>query len=81
MKKVLVTGGAGYIGSILVRLLLKQNYRVRVMDNLKFGGNCVAYLLSYDNFEFQKGDVRNKKDREKALDGMDAVVNLAAIVG
>ncbi|MDZ7721957.1 MAG: SDR family NAD(P)-dependent oxidoreductase [candidate division KSB1 bacterium] len=81
MKKVLITGGAGYIGSILARLLLKEGFKVRVMDILMFGGESIVELLNDPNFEFIKGDVREKKDREKALQGMDMVVNLAAIVG
>lgn len=81
MKKILVTGGAGYIGSVLVRQLLRLDYQVRVIDMLKFGGESIVELLNDPNFEFIKGDVRNKKDMEKALLGMDAIVNLAAIVG
>jgi len=81
MKKVLVTGGAGYIGSVLVRQLLEKNYKVRVLDILKFGGDSLVELFNNPNFEFQKGDVRIKSDIEKAIEGVNAVVNLAAIVG
>jgi len=81
MKKILVTGGAGYIGSVLVRQLLYKGYKVRVLDILKFGGDSLVELFNNTNFEFQKGDVRNLEDIEKALIGVDAVVNLAAIVG
>ena len=42
MKKVLVTGGAGYIGSVLVRLLIQNGYKVRVLDNLRFGGEQIV---------------------------------------
>ena len=80
-QKVLVTGGAGYIGSILVRLLLKEGHFVRVLDNFRFGGEAIIELLNDSNFEFIKGDVRNKEDRQKALEGMNIAVNLAAIVG
>jgi nucleoside-diphosphate-sugar epimerase len=80
-KKVLVTGGAGYIGSVLVRILLKKGYSVRVLDNLMFGGESLVELFNYPEFTFQKGDVRNKEDVRLALEGIDAVVNLAAIVG
>jgi len=81
MKKILVAGGAGYIGSVLVRLLLQKNYRVRVLDRLLFGGESIVELLNYPNFEFFKGDVRDEQTLRTMLKGMDAVVNLAAIVG
>ena len=79
--KVLVTGGAGYIGSVLVRLLLNKGYKVRVMDNLKFGGEPIIDLFNNPDFEFCKGDIREEKDVKKALEGIDAVAHLAAIVG
>ncbi|NTU90468.1 MAG: NAD-dependent epimerase/dehydratase family protein [Chlorobiaceae bacterium] len=80
-EHVLVSGGAGYIGSVLVRLMLENGYRVRVMDNLSFGGVPIIDLLNNDDFEFVKGDVRNEEDIRRALQGMDHVVHLAAIVG
>lgn len=81
MKRVLVTGGAGYIGSVLVRLLLDKGYTVRVFDNLMFGGEPIIDLFNHPNFEFQKGDVRNEGDAEKALQEVNYVAHLAAIVG
>ncbi len=79
--KVLITGGAGYIGSVLVRQLLKKNYTVRVLDSLKFGGDALYDVMLHPNFEFIKGDVRNEKDIDRALEGIDAIAHLAAIVG
>jgi nucleoside-diphosphate-sugar epimerase len=79
--KVLVTGGAGYIGSVLTRQLLSKGYRVRVLDILNFGGESLLGILNDPNFEFQKGDVRIRKDIDKAIKDVDAVVHLAAIVG
>jgi nucleoside-diphosphate-sugar epimerase len=79
--KVLVTGGAGYIGSVLVRQLLEQNFQVRVIDSLLHGGESLADLLNDQNFEFIKGDVRNRNDVKKALERVNAVAHLAAIVG
>jgi len=79
--KVLVTGGAGYIGSVLVRLLLKKGYHVRVIDSLKFGGDALYDVIQNPNFEFQKGDIRNTDDVQKAIQGIDAIAHLAAIVG
>ncbi len=79
--RILVTGGAGYVGSTLVPMLLEQGHRVRVLDSLKFGGSGLLASCSNRNFELQKGDVCDEKAVAKALDGCDAIVHLAAIVG
>ena len=79
--KVLVTGGAGYIGSVLVRQLLDKGYAVRALDNLNFGGDALIDVMLNPNFEFMKGDVRNADDVKLALEGVEAVAHLAAIVG
>jgi nucleoside-diphosphate-sugar epimerase len=81
MKTILVTGGAGYIGSVLVPMLLERDYKVRVLDNLMYGGKSLLSCFSSNQFEFVRGDVRKVEDIRPALDGMDAVVHLAAIVG
>ncbi|MCK7493637.1 MAG: NAD-dependent epimerase/dehydratase family protein [Comamonadaceae bacterium] len=81
MNRVLVSGGAGCIGSVLVRLLLKESFKVRVIDNLRYGGETLTELLNDPAFEFMKGDVRNEADVAKALKEVDYVVHLAAIVG
>lgn len=81
MKRVLVSGGAGYIGSVLVKLLLSEGFIVRVIDNLRFGGESIVELLNNRNFEFIKGDIREEKELRLALDDVDYAVNLAAIVG
>lgn len=83
MKKemVLVTGGAGYIGSVLVRILLKEGFKVRVIDNLMFGGEALLDVWNHPNFEFFKGDLRNLDDVKKSLTNIDHVCHLAAIVG
>ena len=81
MKNILVSGGAGYIGSVLVRLLLKKNYKVRVLDNFMFGGESLLELLDHPGFEYQRGDVRDAADVTSALKDMDAAVHMAAIVG
>lgn len=79
--KVLVTGGAGYIGSVLVRQLLQNHFKVRVIDSLKFGGEALFEVMLHPDFEFMKGDVRNEADVDNALEGIDAIAHLAAIVG
>lgn len=81
MIKILISGGAGYIGSVLARLLLSRGYHVRIIDNLRFGGETIIELLNYENFEFIKGDVRVQKKLIEALKNIDYVVHLAAIVG
>ncbi len=80
-SKILVTGGAGYVGSTLVRHLLAAGARVRVLDRLKFGGESLLSLLPRPRFELVPGDVRDEAAVAAALEGVDAVVHLAAIVG
>lgn len=79
--RILVTGGAGYVGSSLVPALLEQGHRVRVLDSLKFGGHGLLPCCQNRFFELTKGDVCDEAAMAKALEGVDAVVHLAAIVG
>lgn len=78
---ILVTGGAGYIGSVLVSILLAKGHRVRVLDNLMYSGQSLLGVWSHPGFGFIRGDVRNNDVVCAALEGIDAVVHLAAIVG
>jgi nucleoside-diphosphate-sugar epimerase len=80
-EKVLVTGGAGYIGSVLTRILLNEGFKVRVIDNLMFGGEALIDVWTHPDFEFFKGDLRHTQDIKEALKGIDHVCHLAAIVG
>jgi len=80
--KILITGGAGYIGSILTRTLLNLNYEVTVFDNFFFKQNYVFNdLLINKKFHLIKGDVRNFSDLKKIIKKNDIVIPLAAIVG
>jgi dTDP-L-rhamnose 4-epimerase len=80
MFKVLVTGGAGFIGSHTVDLLLKKGYEVRVLDSLTPPVHPRKERPTYlpKNVEFILGDVQNRNDMEKALQGVRAVFHLAA---
>jgi nucleoside-diphosphate-sugar epimerase len=78
---ILVTGGAGYIGSTLVPLLLNEGHRVRVLDTLLHGGESLLGVWSHPGFEFIRGDICDPAVVENAVAGMTAVVHLAAVVG
>ena len=78
---ILVTGGAGYIGSSLVPLLLADGHHVRVLDTLLHGGDSLLGVWSHPEFEFVGEDVRDRSKVQSALSGVDAVVHLAAVVG
>lgn len=79
--KVLVTGGAGYVGSVLVGDLLGSGHQARVLDNLSHGGRALLAHWSNPGFEFLRGDIRDRDAVRQAVAGVDAVVHLAAIVG
>jgi nucleoside-diphosphate-sugar epimerase len=78
---VLVTGGAGYIGSHLVRKLLQRGYRVRLLDKFLYGEHGIAELRGDPNLELRYGDICNIRDMVQAVNGVRAVVALAALVG
>ena len=79
-KKVLITGGAGFIGSNLCDKLLAQNKQVVCLDNLLTGKKeNIAHLLDNTNFTFIKGDIRNLDDCKKAVSGADLVLHQAAL--
>ena len=79
-KRVLVTGGAGFIGSHLVDALLKKNAVVRVVDDLS-RGKLINLAHCSDRIEFIKGDLTDSKVTESVLKDIDACFHLAAVVG
>jgi nucleoside-diphosphate-sugar epimerase len=79
--KILVTGGAGYVGSVLVPELLKSGYEVRVLDNLSYETPSLLPYFIEDSFEFIKGDIRDIETVKKSVDGVDIIIHLAALVG
>lgn len=81
INTVLVAGGAGYIGSVLIRNLLQKGYKVRVLDMLAYGRSPLQELLDSKQIELIEGDLRRVDSAVAALRGVDCVVHLGAIVG
>ena len=79
--RVLITGGAGYIGSILSMDLLKSNYNVTILDSFIYNQNSLLELCYNNKFNIIKDDVRNKIILKKLVEENDIIVPLAAIVG
>jgi nucleoside-diphosphate-sugar epimerase len=78
---ILVTGGAGYVGSTLVPLLLAEGHQVTVLDSLLHGGEAMLGVWANPSFKFERGDIRDLDKVRSLLPGVYAVVHLAAIVG
>src|SRR6185436_2259120 len=78
---ILVTGGAGYIGSVLVRRLLDAHRPVRVLDRMLHGGHGLEDLTHDMNLTVLLRDMRDPRTHDEALEGVDTVIHLAAIVG
>lgn len=81
MERILVTGGAGYIGSVLVGALLQRNYQVTVVDNLYFQQTSLFHCGDHEHFDFVRGDVRDEPLMRTLLKSADAIIPLAALVG
>ncbi|MDE2490874.1 MAG: NAD(P)-dependent oxidoreductase [Elusimicrobia bacterium] len=79
--EVLVTGGAGYIGSVLTELLLSRGMRVTVLDSFRYGQNSLLNLCADDGLTVVRGDCRDEELMRRLLKGKHAVVPLAALVG
>lgn len=84
-RHILITGGAGYIGSLLTSELLRLDYRVTVLDSLLFGGESLVPFLHHPNFHFVKSDVTEPRAVKDAVrdewQKPDSIIHLAAIVG
>ncbi|MCC3571003.1 MAG: NAD(P)-dependent oxidoreductase [Microcoleus sp. PH2017_40_RAT_O_B] len=78
---VLVTGGAGYLGSVLCEHLLDAGYHVTVIDSLMYGQNSLFHLCANPAFDFIEGDVRNEDLMHRLIKDADVIIPLAAIVG
>jgi len=81
LKNILVIGGAGYLGSVLVRKLLSRGYRVTVMDALMYGDDSIRDLYGHSRFDLIRGDIRNVETVIRSLQYVDAVVHLGGLVG
>ena len=79
--KVIVIGGAGYLGSILVEHLLKSGHQVTVLDNFRYSTNQLLSLCFNDKFNVINGDVRDSSLVKMAISNQDVIVSLAAMVG
>jgi len=79
--RILVTGGAGYIGSVLVPKLLSSGHQVTVLDNFMFGQSSLAECCSHDGFDVLRADCRDEATMRKLLASADVVIPLAALVG
>lgn len=81
MQKVLITGGAGYIGSMLATDLIKLGYKVTVIDLMKYSETSIDHLHFNKNFEFIYGDATNPKLLKQHIKNKDIIIPLAALVG
>lgn len=79
MKSILVTGGAGYVGSVLAPRLLEEGYNVRVIDLMIYDKNSLDSCLENSNFELIKGDIRDNDTLKRIIKDIDCVIHLAAI--
>ena len=79
--KILVTGGAGYIGSVLVPMMLQKGHSVTVIDNFMYGQNSLLDCCYSDELQVVRGDVRDEKLLHEAMPKVDAIIPLACLTG
>ena len=80
MEKILVTGGAGYLGSVLTQDLLNDGYNVKVFDNFFYNQTSLSGLCHYENLEIINGDIRVNNVIREALKDCDTIIPLVALV-
>ncbi len=80
-ERILITGGAGYIGSVLSKVLLDEGYHVRVLDNFRYGQTSLLDCCYHENFSIIRGDCRDKDTLNHAIKDIDIIIHLAALVG
>lgn len=79
--RILITGGGGYIGSVLTPHLLREGHQVTVLDNFMFGQNSLAECCASDSFDVVRGDCRDEPLTRELVAKVDVIVPLAALVG
>ena len=79
--KVLITGGAGFLGSLITPMLLEKNYDVTIFDVFFWGVDALLPVADHPNLQVLEGDIRDKESLQKVMTGKDIIIHLAAIVG
>jgi len=80
-EKILITGGGGFLGSVMTHHLLSEGHNVTVLDSFIYEQNSLLDCCSYENFNIIRGDVRDKETLQKSMSGQDVIIHLAALVG
>ena len=81
MNNILITGGAGYVGTAILKLFKDLNYNITIYDNLLYGGSSLLPFIGSKKISFVNGDIRDKTKLKKYVSKNDIIIHLAAIVG
>jgi nucleoside-diphosphate-sugar epimerase len=81
LKTILVTGGAGYVGSVLIKKLLSQNFNIKIIDSLVYGSDGISDHLGNNSLELINTDIRKIQDIPDIFHNVDCIIHLAAVVG